>query len=158
MALEIERKFLVNGDFKRHASNSFEIVQGYLNSTPERSVRIRIKGDKGFLTIKGMGNESGVSRYEWETEIKKEDALDLLKLCEPGAIHKIRYLIPSGEHEFEVDELFDENAGLIIAEIELSHEDEGFERPDWLGREITGLPQYYNAVLMKNPYSKWKKQ
>lgn len=155
MPQEIERKFLVKGDFKPFVTKQTRIVQGYLSSVPERTVRVRIKGDKGFLTIKGIGSESGASRYEWEKEITLEEAQDLLKICEPGVIDKTRYLVTAGKHTFEVDEFYGENQGLIMAEVELSSEDEAFEKPQWLGEEVTGYTRYYNSMLMKNPYRKW---
>ena len=154
--IEIERKFLVKiNDFKTLAFAQNRIAQGYLNSTPERTVRVRIKGEKGFLTIKGIGNESGMTRFEWEKEIPVEEALQLLKLCEGGKIDKIRYEIKVGSHVFEVDEFFGENDGLIIAEIELSSETENFEKPDWLGEEVTNDERYYNAYLSRNPFKEW---
>ncbi|MBC8643330.1 CYTH domain-containing protein [Flavobacterium lindanitolerans] len=144
--LEIERKFLVNSDqFKTFAFAKNHIAQGYLNSHPERTVRIRIKGESGFLTIKGKGNESGVSRFEWETEIPLMEARHLIQLCEKGVIDKIRYEVRSGNHVFEVDEFFGDNEGLVIAEVELKSEDETFEKPDWLGSEVTNDERYYNA-------------
>ena len=153
---EIERKFLVNNlKFKEEAINSFEIAQGFLNTHPERTVRVRIKGNKGFLTVKGKSNESGTSRFEWETEISTTEAKQLLQLCEEGIIEKIRYHIPKGNHLFEVDEFFGDNSGLIIAEVELNHEDEAFEKPSWLGNEVTGQIQYYNSQLSKKPYKNW---
>jgi len=155
MAQEIERKFLVTGDFKPFAHTKIQIIQGYLSSVPERTVRVRIKGDKGFITIKGAGSASGASRFEWEKEIPVEEVKELLKICEPGIIDKTRFLVKAGPHTFEVDEFFGENDGLIIAEIELGSEEESFERPSWLGQEVTGIPKYYNARLMKHPYSKW---
>ncbi|MDL2251288.1 CYTH domain-containing protein [Odoribacter sp. OttesenSCG-928-J03] len=153
MGQEIERKFLVKGEFKSAAFDSFRIVQGYLSSVPERTVRIRVKGEKGYITVKGIGD---ISRYEWEKEIAVEEANELLKLCEPGVIDKIRYLIKVGEHTYEVDELCGENQGLIIAEIELQAEDEPFIKPEWLGEEVTGDVRYYNAALSKHPYTMWK--
>lgn len=156
MALEIERKFLVTGQFKQYAFAQEEIVQGYLSSIPERTVRIRLKAGHAYITIKGEGNESGVSRYEWEKKIDVSDARELLKLCEPGIIDKIRYYIKAGNHTFEVDEFHGVNEGLIIAEIELSDENESFDKPAWLGREVTGDDRYYNASLIKNPYIKWE--
>lgn len=155
MALEIERKFLINGDFKPFVESKTEIVQGYLSSVPERSVRIRIKGEKGFITIKGIGNKSGASRFEWEKEISVSDAKNLIQLCEPGVIEKIRYLVSVGKHTFEIDEFFGENKGLLIAEIELESEKENFEKPIWLGEEVTGIGKYYNASLIKNPFKNW---
>ncbi len=155
--LEIERKFLVNSDeFKSLAFTKNHIAQGYLNSHPERTVRIRIKGESGFLTIKGKGNESGISRFEWETEIPLIEAKHLIQLCENGVIDKIRYEVQSGNHVFEVDEFFGENEGLIVAEIELKSEDESFEKPDWLGNEVTNDERYYNAYLSHNPYKTWE--
>lgn len=155
MAKEIERKFLVNGEFKKFAKKEIRITQAYLSSNTERNVRVRIKGDKGFITIKGIGNESGVSRYEWEKEIPVEEVKELLMICEPGVIDKTRYLVEVGDHIFEVDEFYGENKGLVIAEIELSSEDEQFEKPDWLGQEVTGDAKYYNSMLIKKPYIKW---
>ncbi|APF17372.1 adenylate cyclase [Caldithrix abyssi DSM 13497] len=159
MAQEIERKFLVKDDsFKRQAFKSTRIVQGYLSSVPERTVRVRIKGEKGYLTVKGIGNASGASRFEWEMEIPKEDAENLLKICEPGVIDKTRYLVKNGDLTFEVDEFYGENEGLVIAEIELKSEDQAFEKPAWLGREVTGDTRFYNSMLMKNPFKNWKDQ
>lgn len=155
MATEIERKFLVEGDFKTDAVDSMRITQGYLSSVPERTVRVRIKGDKGYITVKGIGNESGASRYEWEREIAVEDVQALLELCEPGVIDKTRYHVNSGAHMFEVDEFYGDNEGLTVAEVELESEDEAFEKPSWLGDEVTGDVRYYNSMLMKTPFSKW---
>ncbi len=155
MAQEIERKFLVQGEFKSSAYASERIVQGYLSSVPERTVRVRALGDKGFLTIKGIADKEGVSRYEWEKEIPVSEALELMKLCEPGIIDKVRYFIKCGTHIFEVDEFQGENAGLIMAEVELRFAAEDFERPGWLGEEVTGDKRYYNAMLSKHPYAKW---
>jgi adenylate cyclase len=155
MAQEIERKFLVNGDFKSEAQKATRITQGYLSSIPERTVRVRIKGDKGFITIKGIGSDSGASRYEWEKEIPVAEVDELLKICEPGVIDKTRFLVKAGPHTFEVDEFYGENEGLTVAEVELSAEDESFEKPLWLGQEVTGDVKYYNSMLMKNPFKKW---
>ncbi len=155
MAWEIERKFLVKGNYKEYAYAHEEIVQGYLSSVKERTVRVRIKGEKAYITIKGISNESGISRFEWEKEISINEARELLKLCEPGIIDKIRYYIKSDKHTFEVDEFNGENQGLVMAEIELSSENEQFEKPDWLGEEVTGDLRYYNSSLTKLPYSKW---
>lgn len=152
MSKEIERKFLVRGDFKSLAFRSERITQGYLSSVPERTVRVRIKGNEGFITIKGLSNASGLTRYEWEKEIPVDEARELLQLSEPGMIDKTRYLIQVGKHVFEVDEFYGENEGLILAEIELQSEDEPFEKPEWLGKEVTGDPRYYNAMLSKKPY------
>jgi adenylate cyclase len=157
MGKEIEKKFLVKSDaFKQHAKKSTRITQGYISSVPERTVRVRIKGDKGYITIKGIGNESGASRFEWEKEIPVEEVKELLKICEPGIIDKTRYLVEVGNHTFEVDEFYGDNEGLVIAEVELQDENEDFEKPDWLGEEVTGDVRYYNSMLMKNPYKNWK--
>lgn len=155
MGKEVERKFLVTGDFKPLARKHTRIVQGYLSSVPERTVRVRIKGDKGYITIKGIGNASGASRYEWEKEIPVVEVEELLKICEPGVIDKTRYLIQAGPHTFEVDEFHGENQGLILAEVELGSEGESFEKPSWLGKEVTGDAKYYNSMLMKHPFTKW---
>ena len=156
MGIEIERKFLVAGDFKQAAGNAVRITQGYLSSVPERIVRVRVKGEKGFITVKGIGNDSGASRFEWEKEIPVEEVKELLKICEPGVIDKTRYLVDCGAHTFEVDEFYGDNEGLVVAEVELSDENEEFCRPDWLGEEVTGDKKYYNSMLMKNPYKNWK--
>jgi len=156
--LEIERKFLVKStDFKNCAISEEEISQGFLNTHPERTVRVRIKGGKGFLTVKGKSNESGTSRFEWEKEIAKNDAQELLRLCEEGVLEKTRYEINFEGHVFEVDEFHGENEGLIVAEIELKNEKEYFEKPAWLDLEVTGDVKYYNSQLSKKPYSKWEK-
>jgi adenylate cyclase len=155
MAQEIERKFLVAGDFKAEVSKSTRIIQGYLSSVPERTVRVRVKGEKGFITIKGIGNQSGASRFEWEKEIPTAEAEQLLAICEPGVIDKTRYLVKSGEHTFEVDEFYGDNEGLTVAEVELSSVDEQFARPAWLGKEVTGDKRYYNSSLACNPFCKW---
>lgn len=154
---EIERKFLVTStEFLSESIRSNRIVQGYLNSNPERTVRIRIKGTQGFITIKGKGNESGTTRFEWEKEIEVTEAEQLLLLCEDGVIDKIRYEIPFGKHLYEVDVFEGDNKGLIIAEIELNDENESFEKPNWLGVEVTGDDRYYNASISMNPYKNWK--
>lgn len=154
--IETERKFLVKGNaYKLQASTQKRIVQGYLSTDPERTVRVRIKGEQGFLTIKGKSNASGLSRMEWEKEITVEEANTLLPLCLPGVIDKIRYEIPVGKHLYEVDEFFGENTGLIIAEIELTDENESFAKPDWLGDEVTGDDRYYNAYISSRPFSTW---
>ena len=154
---EIERKFLVEStDFIKESTVNNRIVQGYLNSNPERTVRVRIKGNKGFLTIKGKGNENGTTRFEWEKEISLWEAEALLQLCESGIIDKIRYEIPLGKHTFEVDVFSGENQGLIIAEVELTFENEFFEQPNWLGKEVTGDKKYYNSHLSEHPFCSWK--
>lgn len=159
MGLEIERKFLTRSDeFKRLATGAEHIAQGYLCSVPERTVRVRVMDDEGFITIKGIGSVSGASKFEWEKKISAEDAHALLGLAEPEIIDKTRYLIPNtdGKHLWEVDVFHGSNDGLIMAEIELGSEDESFDRPDWLGEEVTGDERYYNAYLAKNPYKNWK--
>jgi adenylate cyclase len=154
--LEIERKFLVNSDeFKNIAITQNRIKQGYLSSVPERTVRVRIKGDKGYLTIKGISSESGLSRFEWEKEINVDEAEKLLLLCEKGVIDKTRYEVKSGHHIVEVDEFFGENEGLIMAEIELKSETETYEKPIWLGEEVTQDKRYYNSYLSNNPFKNW---
>jgi len=155
MPQEIERKFLVKDGYKQFAFTNTRITQGYLSSIPERIVRVRINGDKGYITVKGVSNMSGMSRYEWEKEIPVDEARELLTLCEPGIIDKTRYLVQVGKFTFEVDEFYGENEGLSMAEIELSSEEELFEIPLWLGKEVTGDKRYYNSKLAKNPFSKW---
>ena len=155
MAQEIERKFLVDGHFKHLAASHTRLVQGYLSSVPERTVRVRVRGKQAFLTIKGIGSASGASRYEWEREIPLPEAEELMKLCEPGIIEKTRYLVAVGSHMFEVDEFSGDNRGLVVAEVELASEDEAFEKPAWLGQEVTGETRYYNASLVKRPYKTW---
>ncbi|GAA4801286.1 CYTH domain-containing protein [Litoribaculum gwangyangense] len=155
--IEIERKFLVKSDaFKTDSFKKTRIIQGFLNSHKERTVRVRIKEEVGFLTIKGMSSKNGLSRFEWEREIKKEDAQALLKLCEPGIIDKMRYEVIIKNHTFEIDEFFGDNEGLVIAEVELMHETDIFEKPNWLGEEVTGNIKYYNSQLSLNPYKSWK--
>jgi len=157
MAQEIEKKFLVKDEtFKVESIQEMKIIQGFLSTVPERTVRIRIKGKQGFITVKGISNKSGTSRFEWEKEIKIEDALDLLKICEPGVIQKTRFHVKSGVHIFEVDEFQGDNKGLVIAEIELSSEDEIFKKPNWLGKEITGDVKYYNSMIVKKPFKEWE--
>lgn len=154
--IEIERKFLVTSEvFKTEVFDQNRIAQGYLNSNPERTVRVRIKGNKGFLTIKGASSKSGLSRFEWEKEIPVDEAETLLKLCEKGVIDKTRFEVKMQNHIFEVDEFYGENEGLIVAEIELESEAETFEKPTWLGKEVTNDIRYYNSYLSKNPYKKW---
>lgn len=156
MSQEIERKFLVTDDSYKHlAFSSSHIIQGYLCSRKGCTVRVRIRDEKGYITIKGASDEAGLSRYEWEKEIDLEDALDLIKLCETGVIDKIRYLVTSGTHTFEVDEFYGENEGLVIAEVELSSEHESFVKLPFIGEEVTGDHRYYNSHLIDNPYRKW---
>ncbi len=155
MAHEIERKFLVNGDFKIGAKKAVRITQGFLSSVPERTVRIRVHENLGFITVKGVANESGVSRYEWEKEIPVNEAEELLNLCEPGIIDKTRFFVESERHTFEIDEFHGDNQGLVVAEIELSFEAEEFSKPGWLGKEVTGDAKYYNSSLSKKPFKDW---
>ena len=154
--IEIERKFLVTSNtFKTDAFCQNKIAQGYLSSVPERTVRVRIKGGKGFVTVKGISSDSGMSRFEWEKEIATDEAENLLKLCEKGIIEKTRFNIKVGNHTFEVDEFHGENEGLVIAEIELNSENEVFERPNWLGEEVTNDKRYYNSYLSNHPFKNW---
>lgn len=154
--IEIERKFLVTSNaFKEEAFKHSRIAQGYLSSVPERTVRVRIKDDKGFLTIKGIAGDSGMSRFEWEKEIPVFEAKQLLLLCEKGVIDKTRFEIKTGKHIFEVDEFHGENEGLIIAEVELNSENETFEEPDWIGKEVTNDNRYYNSYLSNHPFKSW---
>ena len=155
MAQEIERKFLVVGDFKSSAESSERLIQGYLCSVPERTVRIRVSGDRGFITVKGACDRTGVSRFEWEKEIPVTEAVELLALCEDGVIDKTRYRVRVGDHFFEVDEFHADNQGLTVAEIELSYKDESFEKPECLGMEVTGDARYYNSALSSNPFKNW---
>ncbi len=158
MMIEIERKFLVTSDaFKTEAFNSYTIKQGFLNSHKERTVRIRLKENVGYLTVKGKSSEDGLSRFEWERAISRKEAEALLQLCEDGIIDKIRYEVKSGKHIFEIDEFFGENKGLTIAEVELKSENEAFEKLNWLGKEVTGDVKYYNSQLSKLPFKNWKK-
>lgn len=154
---EIERKFLVTFNaYKAEAFKSTRIIQGFLNTHEERTVRVRLKGETGFITVKGKATSNGLSRFEWEKEISRDEANSLLKICEPGVIDKIRYEIKVENHIFEVDEFYGDNEGLIIAEIELKTENESFEKPHWLGEEVTGTLKYYNSQLSKHPYKTWK--
>ena len=155
--IEIERKFLVNSEaYKSEAQKSFRIIQGFLNTDPERTVRIRLKDDIGILTVKGKSSDNGLTRYEWEKEISKADAEAMLNLCEETIINKERYIIQVENHTFEVDEFCDENKGLVIAEVELQATDEKFTKPNWLGKEVTGQTKYYNSQLSKQPYNTWE--
>jgi adenylate cyclase len=149
MATETERKFLVRGEFRNLAVRKIQITQTYLSIDPDKTIRLRITDEKAYLTIKSRITGDSISRNEWEFEIPVSDAEDMIKVCLPGKIIKDRYLIPSGSHTFEVDVFHDKNEGLIIAEIELSSEHEQFERPEWLGEEVTGKPEYYNSNLIK---------
>ena len=155
--IEIERKFLVlSNAFKADAHKITRIIQGFLNTDPERTVRIRLKDKRGYLTVKGRPSSDGLSRFEWEKEISEADAQSLLQLCEQGVIDKKRYEVKVGEHNFEVDEFYGDNEGLILAEVELNHENERFDRPNWLGKEVTGDVRYYNSQLSKHPFKIWK--
>ena len=154
--VEIERKFLVISEsFIGESFAQKRIVQAYLSSVPERTVRVRIKGENGFITIKGKSNNSGTTRLEWEKEISLSEAESLLSICESGIIDKIRYEVKVGNHVFEVDVFSGENEGLIIAEIELQSENEIFEKPFWLGEEVTNDERFYNSFLSKKPFKTW---
>ncbi len=156
MSVEIERKFLVSSnDFKDQAFKKVYIKQGFLNSHKERVVRVRIKDNEGFLTIKGPSNKEGTTRFEWEKQISKSEADSLFHLCEEGVIEKFRYLVKIENHIYEIDEFFGDNEGLVIAEIELNSENEAFSKPNWLSKEVTGDIKYYNSNLSKLPYKKW---
>ncbi len=154
--IEIERKFLVDGDFRSSSVDALHIVQGYLSTSSGATVRVRTMDDKGWLTIKGRTSVSGMSRFEWEKEIPLDEARQLLLLCGSKVIDKMRYVVPFEGHVFEVDEFFGENEGLLMAEVELASEDECFEKPAWLGAEVTGDVRYYNSCLLQNPYKDWK--
>lgn len=157
MSQEIERKFLVkDSSYRDMAFSSYRIIQGYICTDRGRTVRVRIRNEKGFLTIKGASTDNGLSRYEWEHEIPVEEARELMKLCQPGMIDKTRYLVKSGKHTFEVDEFYGENEGLVVAEVELGSVDEKYEVPPFLGEEVTGQVKYYNSFLMKCPFKEWK--
>lgn len=154
---EIERKFLVHGDdYKRQAYSHSHIKQGYICSGRGRTVRVRLRDDRGYLTIKGPSTNGGLSRYEFEKEITLDEASHLLALCDPGVIEKERYLVPVGSHVFEVDVFHGDNEGLIMAEVELGSEDEPYERPDFLGPEVTGDRRFYNSHLRRQPYCLWR--
>lgn len=155
MGVEIERKFLVTGNYKALASSHSHIVQGYICSQSGRTVRVRLREGEAFLTIKGPSTDDGLSRYEFEKAISQEEARALMNLCEPGIIDKVRWLVPFCGHLFEVDEFFGDNAGLVIAEVELSSAEEPFESPPFLGREVTGDRRYYNSMLRQHPFKDW---
>ena len=156
MALEIERKFLVTDDsYKAMAFHSDRIAQGYLCREGGNSARVRVRGDKGYLTIKGPSMDGGLSRFEWEKEIPAGEAWELLKLCHGGIIDKTRHLVKCGKHTFEVDEFHGDNDGLVVAEVELESADEAFERPPFLGKEVTGDKRYYNSNLTRFPFKCW---
>ena len=156
--LEIERKFLVRGDdYKRQATSHSRIKQGYICSERGRTVRVRLRDNKAYLTIKGPSSIGGLARYEFEKEITLEEAENLFRLCEPGIIDKTRYLVPSGKHTFEVDEFYGDNEGLVMAEVELAAEDEPYVKPDFIAEEVTGDRRYYNSQLRTNPFKVWGK-
>lgn len=157
--LEIERKFLVHkadGRYKTEAFSSSRIRQGYICSGHGRTVRVRIRDNQAFLTIKGPASNGGLSRYEFEKEITMDEGEQLIKLCEPGLIDKTRYLVKSGKHTFEIDEFYGENAGLVMAEVELQSEDEPFVKPDFIADEVTGDRRFYNSSLRTYPFSVWR--
>lgn len=158
MFQEIERKFLVGEGFRSEVFQSTDIKQGYLCGGSGVTVRVRVRGEQGYLTIKGKRNISGLSRFEWEKEIDKEEAEVLLALAEGGTVEKTRHLVKNtdGRHIWEVDEFHGANEGLIVAEIELTDENDTFDRPDWLGKEVSDDPRYYNSQLLKHPYNTWK--
>ena len=157
MGVEIERKFLVqNAAFITESTQKKNVKQGYLNTDKKRTVRVRITDEIAFITVKGESNSTGTSRFEWEKEIKKLEAEELLLLCEPCLIEKTRHLINVGHHTFEIDEFYGDNHGLVIAEIELNSEEERFSKPTWLAKEVTGDLKYYNSSMSKNPYKNWK--
>ena len=154
--LEIERKFLVCGeDYKQQAFHHSRIKQGYISSRRGATVRVRLRDGQGFLTIKGPSDAKGMSRYEFEKEISAEEAAHLFELCEPGIIDKTRYLVRAGNHTFEVDEFYGDNEGLVMAEVELQSETETFEKPSFIGQEVTGDRRYYNSHLREYPYNQW---
>lgn len=156
--LEIERKFLVHKAGRPYAAeavSSSRIRQGYICSERGRTVRVRIRDNRGFLTIKGPSDAKGMSRYEFEKDITIDEAEHLMGLCEPGIIDKTRYLVPSGKHVFEVDEFYGENEGLVMAEVELESEDEPFVKPAFIADEVTGDRRFYNSSLRRSPFSVW---
>jgi adenylate cyclase len=157
MGIEIERKFLVkNNQYRTESYSKNHIFQGYICSESGRTVRVRIKNDKGFITIKGPSANNGLSRFEWEQEIPVDGAKELLQLCGNALIEKYRYEVKSGKHVIEVDEFLGDNNGLVVAEIELDSENEDYLKPNWLGKEVTGERRYYNSMLIKNPFCKWE--
>lgn len=155
--IETERKFLVKGDdYKLQATSSSRIRQGYICNVRGCTVRVRLRDDRGYLTIKGPSADGGISRYEFEKEITADEARQLMRLCEPGIIDKTRYIVPSGNHLFEIDEFYGDNAGLVMAEVELRSADEPFQKPSFIGPEVTGDHRFYNASLRQMPYSLWR--
>ena len=157
MKKEIERKFLIKGDFMPYVTSSTRIEQGYVAKSDQLTLRIRTRDEKGYLTIKGRSNEKGMSRSEWEYEIPVDQARELLSFSN-GTISKTSYLVPVGNHTFGVDEFYGENEGMVVAEVELESEDEECPRPEWLGEEVTGDRRYYNSQLLKHPYSLWQEK
>ena len=156
MALEIERKFLVLDDsYKHEAFSSYHIMQGYICRTGGKTVRVRIRDQQAFLTIKGPSLDGGLSRFEFEQEIPLADAEQLMMLCESGIIDKTRWLVKSHDHVFEVDEFHGDNAGLVVAEVELARAEESVQKPSFIGEEVTGDRCYYNAQLCQHPYCRW---
>lgn len=154
MGIEIERKFLVCDNSWRDAAVGTDYKQGYLAVVPRCSVRVRVADDEAWLTVKS--GDGGLTRQEYEYPVPREDAEGMLALCEPVVISKTRYLVTCGDHRWEIDEFHGDNAGLVVAEIELSREDEPFEKPRWLGKEVSDDLRYYNAALSSHPYRLWK--
>ena len=152
----MKRKYGVkNTNFLANAKESYKITQGYLNSDKNRTVRVRIKGTKGYITVKGLSSNNGLSRFEWEKEILFQDATALLLLCEDFVIDKTRYIVPFKDVVFEVDVFEGANKGLILAEVELKTTDQEIELPDWIGDEYTGIERYYNSYLSNCPFTDW---
>lgn len=152
---EIERKFLVTGDYKKEVVSSRKIIQGYISSSPERTVRVRMEDSGGYLTIKGKSSSGGLTRFEWEREISREDAENLLKLCEGGLVEKTRHIVEYENHRFEVDEFSGDNEGLVVAELELDSEEENFKKPLWIGEEVSFDKRYFNLYLSQHPFKTW---
>ncbi len=157
MHFEIERKFTVKGDFKCYSEKSIYVKQGYISTDPERTVRVRIAGDKGFITIKGIADKSQMKRFEWEKEIPEYEAEELFSLCKKPVVEKTRYIVKYKNHIFEVDEFLGNNDGLIIAEVEFNSVDEKIELPEWIGEEVTGDKRFYNSYIALHPYNTWGK-
>lgn len=152
---EIERKFLVAGDYKKEVVSSRKIIQGYISSSPERTVRVRMEDSGGYLTIKGKSSSGSLTRFEWEREISREDAENLLKLCEGGLVEKTRHIVEYENHRFEVDEFSGDNEGLVVAELELDSEEENFKKPLWIGEEVSFDKRYFNLYLSQHPFKTW---
>jgi adenylate cyclase len=149
MATETERKFLVKGEFRHLITREINIIQTYMSIDSDKTIRLRIADDKAFLTIKSRPQMNSITRNEWEVQIPVTDAVEMMRICLPGRIVKTRYLVPSGKHTWEIDVFHENNEGLVVAELELTAENEHFDKPEWLGEEVTGRPQYYNANLIK---------